>query len=184
MGCGASSPRRVRSTHIEGQTLCHRIVTQGYYWLTMKQKSKSFMRKCDVCQQFGNVIHVLTETLHFVTSPWSFHKWGIDVVGPFPLASSQRKFMLVASDYFIKWVEVEAYAQIKATQLIQFLKKKKTQCADSGFLIHSSHIMGHNSLARRSSSLVLSTESRMSTHHLDTPNPMGAWSRPKHCSGT
>ena len=57
-----------------------------------------------------------------MTSPWPFYKWGIDVVGPLPLATCQRKFMLVATDYFTKWVEVEAYAQIKATQLIQLVQ--------------------------------------------------------------
>ena len=31
--------------------------------------------------------------------------------------------MLVATDYFTKWVETEAYAQVMATQLIQFVEK-------------------------------------------------------------
>ena len=31
-------------------------------------------------------------------------------MGPLPLAIGQRKFMLVDTDYFTKWVEVEAYA--------------------------------------------------------------------------
>ena len=73
-------------THIGGRTLCHWIVTQGYYWPTMKQESEAFVRKCDVCQQFGNVIHVPTKALHFVTSMWPFYKWGKDVMGPLLVA--------------------------------------------------------------------------------------------------
>ena len=84
--------------HIGGRTLCHRIVTYGYYWPTIKQESEVFMCKCDVCQRFGNVIHVLAETLNSMTSPWPFYRWGIDIVGPLPLATSQRKFMLVATN--------------------------------------------------------------------------------------
>ena len=61
-------------THIGGQSLCHRIMKQGFYWPTMKQASKLFMRNCDVCQKFGNIIHVLAMTLHSVTSPWPFYK--------------------------------------------------------------------------------------------------------------
>ncbi|KAL0458759.1 UNVERIFIED_CONTAM: hypothetical protein Slati_0503100 [Sesamum latifolium] len=38
--------------------------------------------------------------------------WGMDIVGPFPLAPGQRKFLLVAIDYFIKWVEAEPLARI------------------------------------------------------------------------
>ena len=87
-------------------------MTQGYYWPTVKQESKAYVRKCDVCQRFGNVIHVPTETLHSVTSLWPYYKWEIDIMGPLPLAISHRKFMLVASDYFTKWAEEEAYAQV------------------------------------------------------------------------
>ncbi|RVX11162.1 hypothetical protein CK203_013254 [Vitis vinifera] len=37
----------------------------------------------------------------------------MDIVGPLPAAPAQKKFMLVATDYFSKWVEAEAYASIK-----------------------------------------------------------------------
>ena len=53
----------VCSKHIEGRMLCHRIVTQSYNWPTMKQKSKAFVRKCDVCQRFANIIHVPVKPL-------------------------------------------------------------------------------------------------------------------------
>ena len=116
--------------HIGGRTLCHRIITkgyqiitQGYYWPTMRQDSQDFVCKCDVCQKFGNAIHVPTEVLHFVTSPRPFYKWGKDIVGPLPLATGHQKFMLVATDYFTKWAEVEAYAQVRTTQPIQFMQK-------------------------------------------------------------
>ncbi|KAL0417081.1 UNVERIFIED_CONTAM: hypothetical protein Slati_3540000 [Sesamum latifolium] len=38
--------------------------------------------------------------------------WRMDIVGPFPLAAGQRKFLLVAIDYFTKWVEAEPLARI------------------------------------------------------------------------
>ncbi|RVW45457.1 hypothetical protein CK203_079791 [Vitis vinifera] len=46
-------------------------------------------------------------------SPWPFAQWGMDIVGPLPAAPAQKKFLLVATDYFSKWVEAEAYASIK-----------------------------------------------------------------------
>ena len=105
----------VCGTHIDGKTLCHRIVTQGYYWPTMKQDSKAFVHKCDVCQRFGNVIHVPAEALHSMTSPWPFYKWGMDIVGPLPMVTDQRKFMLVSTNNFTKWAESRAYVQVTAT---------------------------------------------------------------------
>ncbi|XP_042456410.1 uncharacterized protein LOC122040975 [Zingiber officinale] len=41
-----------------------------------------------------------------------FDQWGIDIVGPFPMATGQRKFLLVAVDYFFKWVEAEPLVKI------------------------------------------------------------------------
>ena len=63
------------------------------------------MHKCDVCQKFGNVIHVPVEELHSVTSLWPLYKLGIDIMGPLPLVTGKRKFMLVATNYFTKWAE-------------------------------------------------------------------------------
>ena len=36
-------------------------------------------------------------------------------MGPLSLATGKRKFMLMAIDYFIMWVEAKAYAQVMAT---------------------------------------------------------------------
>ncbi|XP_042415305.1 uncharacterized protein LOC122004494 [Zingiber officinale] len=52
------------------------------------------------------------------------HKlWGTGIVGPFPIVPSQRHFLLVAIDYFSKWVEAEALARITEDVVIQFLWK-------------------------------------------------------------
>ena len=46
-------------------------------------------------------------------SPWPFAQWGIDIVVPLPIALAQKKLLLVATDYFSKWIEAEAFASIK-----------------------------------------------------------------------
>ena len=60
------------------------------------------VKKCDKCQQFGNVQRLPAERLTTITSPWPFAQWGIDIVGPLPLGKGQVKFLLVAIDYFTK----------------------------------------------------------------------------------
>ncbi|XP_042404517.1 uncharacterized protein LOC121994602 [Zingiber officinale] len=52
-----------------------------------------------------------------------FDQWGMDIVGPFPMTPSQKRFLLVPVDYFFKWVEVEALARITEGAVIQFLWK-------------------------------------------------------------
>ncbi|XP_075636692.1 uncharacterized protein LOC142608921 [Castanea sativa] len=51
--------------------------------------------------------------LNPVSNPWPFARWGLDIVGPFPRALGNRRFVLVAVDYFTKWAEAEALANIR-----------------------------------------------------------------------
>ena len=39
---------------------------------------------------------------------------GMDLLGPFPQATKQRKYLIVAVDYFTKWIEAEPLAKIVA----------------------------------------------------------------------
>ena len=47
----------------------------------------------------------------------------MDIVGPLPAAAAQKKFLLVVTDYFSKWVEAEAYASIKDKDVTKFVWK-------------------------------------------------------------
>ena len=42
-------------------------------------------------------------------------------MGPFPLASGQRKFLLISIDYFSKWIEVKPLAKIRAIEVRNFI---------------------------------------------------------------
>ncbi|RVW90565.1 hypothetical protein CK203_030965 [Vitis vinifera] len=64
-----------------------------------------------------------SETLKPVSSPWPFAQWDMDIMGPLPVAPAQKKFLLVAIDYFSKWVEAEAYANIKDKDVTKFVWK-------------------------------------------------------------
>lgn len=48
----------------------------------------------------------------------------MDIVGPFPISRYGRKrFILVVTDYFTKWVEAEAYERIREQEVERFLWK-------------------------------------------------------------
>nr|GEW35228.1 reverse transcriptase domain-containing protein [Tanacetum cinerariifolium] len=53
-----------------------------------------------------------TTKLTPITSPWPFYKWGIDIAGPFPKGPSKVKFLIIAIDYFTKWIEAKPMATI------------------------------------------------------------------------
>ena len=109
--------------HLGGRTLAHRSHTQGYYWPTMRSDSANYVRKCDRCQRLAPILRSSAQDLISITSPWPFAQWGIDIVGPLPTALAQKKLLLVATDYFNKWIKTEAFALIKDKDVTQFIWK-------------------------------------------------------------
>ena len=106
-----------------GRFLAHRAHSQGYYWPTMKKDAAAYVKKCDKCQRHAPIPHVPSETLKPISGPWPFTQWGMDIVGPLPPPPAQKKFLLVATNYFSKWVEAEAYASIKDKDVTKFMWK-------------------------------------------------------------
>ena len=107
--------------HPGGRTLAHRAHTQGYYWSTMRADAANYTRKCDRGQRLDPVLKSPVQDLISITSPWPFTQWGIDIVGSLPTAPAQKKLLLVAIDYFSKWIEAEAFSSIKDRDVTQFI---------------------------------------------------------------
>ena len=113
----------VCDNHSRGRSLAHHAYSQGYYWPTMKQDAEAYVKRCDKCQRYAPIPHMSFETLNPITSPWPFTQWGMDIVGPLPTTTVQKKFLLIATNYFSKWVEAEAYASIKDKDVTKFVWK-------------------------------------------------------------
>jgi len=109
--------------HSGGRSLANRALTAGYYWPTMRSDSTSHVKRCDSCQRFASVSHLPPEQLRPILSPWPFMKWGMDIVGKLPTAPGQRMYMLAVTDYFTKWVEAEAYHQVRDREVKNFIWK-------------------------------------------------------------
>ncbi|XP_077249433.1 uncharacterized protein LOC143888975 [Tasmannia lanceolata] len=92
--------------HMNGKMLSRKILRLGYYWSTMEADCYAYVKKCHKCQVYANLIRVPPSQLHSLTSPWPFSVWGIDIIGKIsPKSSSGHEYILVAIDYFTKWIE-------------------------------------------------------------------------------
>nr|GEW24878.1 reverse transcriptase domain-containing protein [Tanacetum cinerariifolium] len=56
-----------------------------------------------------------------ITAPWPFYKRRIDIAGPFLEGPGKVKFLIVAMDYFTKWIEAKAVATITGSQVKKFV---------------------------------------------------------------
>ena len=109
--------------HAGPRSLVSKVIRIGYFWPTMQVDAVELVKWCDKCQWFGKVQRPPAEKLVAITSPWPFSQWGIDIVGPLPQGKVQINFLLVAINYFTKWVEVEALATITEARIQSFFWK-------------------------------------------------------------
>ena len=113
----------IYGSHTGGRSPAHRAITQGYWWPNMQREALEYIRKCDQCQWFAPSIHQPGGILNPLSSPWPFAQCGLDIVGSFPKAVGNKKYLLVGTDYFTKWVEVEPLANIRDVDVKRFVWK-------------------------------------------------------------
>ncbi|KAL0309167.1 UNVERIFIED_CONTAM: hypothetical protein Sradi_5859000 [Sesamum radiatum] len=63
------------------------------------------------------------KTRHITMQNMPQPRISLNIQGPFPLATEQRKFLLVAIDYFTKWVETESLTRIIEGEVLKFVWK-------------------------------------------------------------
>ncbi|XP_004246805.1 uncharacterized protein [Solanum lycopersicum] len=110
----------VYGTHMNGLTLARNILRAGYFLMTKVNDYCMFVQKCQV---HGDLIRVPPHKLNAMSSPWTFVAWGMDVIGPIdPTASNGQRFILVAIDYFTKWVEAASYKSVTKKVVVDFIQ--------------------------------------------------------------
>ncbi|GJW14239.1 reverse transcriptase domain-containing protein [Tanacetum coccineum] len=109
------------SMHAGPRSVVAKAMRLGYYWPTMHRDARDMIRTCNDCQIHRPVPRNPQQPLTPITAPWPFYKWGIDIAGPFPEGPGKVKFLIVAMDYFTKWIEAKAVATITGNQVKKFM---------------------------------------------------------------
>ena len=115
--------KRVCGSQVGKHTLAHRAMIQGFQWPQMHKDAAEYVRKCEQCQKHAHLIHQSVGNLNPISSPQPFMQWGLDIIGPLPWATGNRRFVLVAVDYFTKQAEAEALANIQDVDIKKFVWK-------------------------------------------------------------
>ncbi|VFQ59409.1 unnamed protein product [Cuscuta campestris] len=79
--------------------------------------------KREFCGPFLSCLTRPATYYHPVSNVIPFGRFGMDIIGAFPQAQGRKKYVMIAIDYFTKWVEAEAYATITTKQCQRFMWK-------------------------------------------------------------
>ncbi|GJS03909.1 reverse transcriptase domain-containing protein [Tanacetum coccineum] len=109
------------SMHSGTRFVVAKALRTGYYWPTMQKDARTLIRACQDCQVHKPVPRNPQQKLTPITSPWPFYKWGINIAIPFPEGPGKVKFLIVAMDYFTKWIEAKPVATITVNHIKKFM---------------------------------------------------------------
>jgi hypothetical protein len=96
----------------------------GCFWSKILEDCFEYYKGCQDCQRFGNIQRVPASALNPIIKPWPFRGWGIDLIGQInPPSSKGHKFVLLATDYFTKWVEAIPLKKVTSENMVEFVKE-------------------------------------------------------------
>eukprot|EP00253_Pinus_taeda_P028317 PITA_28317 len=108
--------------HYAGDATTHKILRAGYYWPTLFKESHSYVRKCQIYQTTAGRQRKLSMPLQPVNIDQPFSQWGLDIIGEIvPHSSKQHRYILMATDYFNKWVEAVPLKTANSENIIEFI---------------------------------------------------------------
>jgi len=105
--------------------MAKKILRDGYFWLTMENDCYIHVKKFEKYHTYADNINIAPTTLNVLSTLWPFAMWGIDAIEAIELkAPNRQRFILVAIDYFTKWVEAVSYANVTRKVVVKFIKKE------------------------------------------------------------
>jgi hypothetical protein len=100
------------------------IKQAGCLWPTILEDCFEYYKGCQDCQRFGNIQRVPASALNPIIKSWPFRGWGTDLIGQInPPSSKGHKFVLLAIDYFTKWVEAIPLKKVTSENMVEFVKE-------------------------------------------------------------
>nr|GEW27008.1 reverse transcriptase domain-containing protein [Tanacetum cinerariifolium] len=98
-----------------------KVFDSGFYWPTIYRDAQDLVKNYDVYQRQGKISQRDEMPQNSIQVCEIFDVWGIDFMGPFP-SSRRNKYILVAVNYLLKWVEGKALPTNDARVVCKFLK--------------------------------------------------------------
>ena len=113
--CGA------HQSGIKMKWLIHRY---GYYWPKILKDCIKYAHGCEACKKHGPFPRIPAAELSSIIKPWPFRGWAMDLIEKVrPTSKKKNCFVIMATNYFTKWVEAKAYKDVTEYDVIKFIKE-------------------------------------------------------------
>jgi len=102
----------------------YKILRDGYYWSSLFFDVNCMVRTCVEFHMFAGNKKLFPLPLRPIKVETPFQQWGLDFIGEInPISSGQHKWILIAPNYFTKWVETIPTRVGTDTVIIKFIGK-------------------------------------------------------------
>jgi ribonuclease HI len=107
-------------SHTGPRALAAKVIRQGFYWPAIICAANRVTRSCEAFQKFSPRSGNPSQFTKLIAHTWPLQRWGLDIVGPLPMAQGNLKFTFVAVEYFTKWIEARAVTTITSKTAQKF----------------------------------------------------------------
>jgi uncharacterized membrane protein len=78
------------------------------------------VQKCENCQRCAKDQKQPSSLTQLIQPTWPLQRWGLDLLGPLPPAQGNLKYVVMAVEYFSKWIEAKPLATITSATVQKF----------------------------------------------------------------
>jgi ribonuclease HI len=107
-------------SHIGSRPLLGKNFCQGFYWPKAALDAAELVQKCEGCQKCAKYQKQSSSLTQLIQPTWPLQRWGLDLLGPLPPAQGNLKYVVVAVEYFSKWIEAKPLATITSVTVQNF----------------------------------------------------------------
>jgi ribonuclease HI len=107
-------------SHIGSRPLLGKVFRQGFYWPKAASDAAELVQKCENCQKCARDQKQPSSLTQLIQPTWPLQRWGLDLLGPLPPVQGNLKYVVVAVEYFSKWIEAKPLAIITSATVQKF----------------------------------------------------------------
>ena len=96
-------------------------IRERFYWPGMQRDVKDWCSTCEPCSTWKSAPKRNHAPLQTIRAGYPMQVVAVDIMGPLPESEAGNKYVLVAGDYFTKWMEVYAIPDQEATTIVKKL---------------------------------------------------------------